>query len=82
MPAGKTAGDLMTCAQDPSIFDKLRAMGATTAAFPKAHVPWIVFAQGEENLQGNLVSGVCARLAQSGLPQPACCAQTGRRLLV
>jgi len=82
MPAGKAPGDLLTCANDPSIFPKLEKMGVTTASFPKAHVPWMVFAQGEENLQGKLVEGVCARLLAEGRGQPACCAQTGRRLLV
>merc|ERR1712154_168078 len=63
--AGKSVEEVKRCAEDAStIFTKLHEMGAITASFPKAHVPWIVFKQGEENLQGNLVPGVCARLAQ------------------
>merc|ERR1719330_1948370 len=83
MPAGKSVGDIKACAEDVgTIFGKLLKMGAITASYPKAHVPWVVFHRGEDNLQGNLVSGVCARLAQEGRQQPSCCANAGQRLLV
>merc|ERR1711860_112972 len=73
-------GDLAACANDPSIFDKLRQMGQMSN-FAKEHVPWVVFHRGEQNMQGSLFQGLCAKLAAKG-GHPAGCTVQARRLLV
>merc|ERR1712012_1089718 len=72
-------GDLTACANDPSIFDKLRQM-EQMSNFAKEHVPWVVFHRGEQNMQGELFTDLCAKLNAKGA-HPSGCTVMGRRLL-
>lgn len=67
---------LTQCANDPSIFEAFRQVGAETAAAQTQHMPWAIMGNGQPNLQGMLVQGLCQQYGTGALaayPRPQCC---------
>lgn len=73
---GADGHQLAQCAQDPSIFEAFRKVGAETLAAHSEHMPWAITGDGAPNLQGRLVQGLCEMYGTGALaayPKPACC---------
>jgi len=74
---GADAAKLTACANSPTIFDHFRRVGQHTVAVHPGHMPWAIMGNGQPNLQGQLVQGLCQMYGQpgplQGKPKPACC---------
>jgi len=76
---GADAAKLTACANSPDIFRHFRRVGRHTIDVHPEHMPWAILGNGQPNLQGRLVQGLCEMYGTPGTsladkPKPACCA--------
>lgn len=73
---GGDAQQLTQCANGGDIINDFRQVGAETAAAHSEHMPWAIMGNGQPNLQGMLVQGLCQQYGTGALaayPKPSCC---------